>query len=187
MTERSLAWAQEAARARHSAQAQGHGSRVTCILGADPGSTTGLCWIGSAGEVLVFQCNAPAARLLASWLLESAEEGTRVIAGGERFVAGRGAGARGAEAAATRQVIDALDQLGGWHWRMAAEVKPWATDRRLAAAGLLAQCHGMPHAADACRHALFAAVHDGGYPDPLSRRAGTLHARALTPAELEGQ
>jgi hypothetical protein len=55
--------------------------------------------------------------------------------------------------------------------RSAAEVKPWATDTRLEAAGLLSACTGMRHARDAARHALFAAVKDAGAPDPLSRKA----------------
>ena len=54
--------------------------------------------------------------------------------------------------------------------RPAATVKPWATDERLKKAGLLAVCHGMPHAADAMRHLLYRAVRDAGVPDPLSRR-----------------
>lgn len=159
---------------------------ATCVLGVDPGPATGIAWLCPGQRPLVFQCNAPGAYPLASWLLEANEGPARIIAAGERFIAGRGAGARGAHASVTRAVISDLDQLAEWHWRSAAQVKPWATDARLKAAGLLEQCHGMPHAADACRHALFAAVHDGGYPDPLSRKAGTLYARSLTLEELEG-
>jgi hypothetical protein len=29
-------------------------------------------------------------------------------------------------------------------------------------------------------------IHEGGYPDPLSRKAGTLYARSLSLEELEG-
>jgi hypothetical protein len=47
-------------------------------------------------------------------------------------------------------------------------VKPWATDKRLTAAGLLAMTAKMADARDACRHALYTAVHDAGIPDPLS-------------------
>jgi hypothetical protein len=50
-------------------------------------------------------------------------------------------------------------------------VKPWATDERLEAAGLLDLTKGMRHARDAARHALFTAVKDGGVPDPLSKHA----------------
>jgi hypothetical protein len=51
-----------------------------------------------------------------------------------------------------------------------AEVKPWATDVRLAAAGLLMNTTGMRHARDAARHALFAACKHFQLPDPLSKR-----------------
>jgi len=52
--------------------------------------------------------------------------------------------------------------------RSASQVKKWATDRRLAAAGILEQTRGMGHARDAQRHALFAARMDLQWPDPLS-------------------
>jgi hypothetical protein len=54
--------------------------------------------------------------------------------------------------------------------RTAALVKPWATDKRLVAAGLLDITRGLPHARDGARHALFSAHHDSGAPDPLSSR-----------------
>lgn len=166
------------------------GQPPSCVLGVDPGPVTGVCWLGLAPwQPLAFQCSAPGAYLLAAFLLEASDGPARVILAGERFIAGRGPGARGADAAVTRQVITDLDSLSPhWHWRSAAEVKPWATDARLRAAGLLQECRGMPHAADACRHALFAAVRDGGVPDPLSQaaRRATLAARPLTPGEMTG-
>jgi hypothetical protein len=54
--------------------------------------------------------------------------------------------------------------------RAAALVKPWATDRRLTAAGLLDPTAGMGHARDAARHALYAAVHLQLTTDPLSKK-----------------
>lgn len=57
--------------------------------------------------------------------------------------------------------------------RNAARVKAWATDDRLAAAELLEPTKGMTHARDAARHALFCAVHDGGIPDPISKKWST--------------
>ncbi len=54
--------------------------------------------------------------------------------------------------------------------RHSSAVFPWATDKRLRAAGLYEATTGLVHARAASRHALFAAVHDGGLPDPLSRR-----------------
>lgn len=156
------------------------------VLGVDPGVTTGVFWLAATGPPLAYQCNASGAYPLVAFLLEANDGPAQVILAGERFVPGRGPGARGAAATATRAVIADLDGLSdGWHWRSAAQVKPWATDRRLAAAGLAAHCHGMPHAADAARHALFAAVHDAGYPDPLSRASG-LRSRPMTIDEMLG-
>jgi hypothetical protein len=160
------------------------------VLGCDPGPTTGIALLETVGtglRAMTFQCNGQSAHSLASWLIEASEGPADVMLAGERFVAGRGAGARGPAASATRSVIADLDGLGRWHWRMAGEVKPWATDARLKAAGLLGECHGMPHALDACRHALFCAVRDGGYPDPLSRKATELYARSLAREKLEKQ
>lgn len=54
--------------------------------------------------------------------------------------------------------------------RPAVRVKAWATDTRLEKVGLITATKGMSHARDAARHALFAAVRDGGIPDPLSKR-----------------
>lgn len=56
--------------------------------------------------------------------------------------------------------------------RRAVDVKAWATDQRLSAAGLLEPTKGMTHARDAARHALYAAVKDCGLRDPLSRKGG---------------
>lgn len=138
-------------------------------LGVDPGPATGIALLAYHGVPLVIQCNAVAAWGLVSWLASGLDY---PVAGGlEAFVPGRGAGARDEGAAVTRGLITELRALERvqWHVRSAAAVKPWATDKRLLAAGLLAYCKGMPHAADACRHSLFCAVHDLGWPDPLSK------------------
>ena len=76
----------------------------------------------------------------------------------------------------TRELIGVLADLAAGRpqvtviRRPAGLVLPWATNHRLAAAGLMAPTVGMPHARDAARHALYAAVRDGGMPDPLSTR-----------------
>lgn len=142
---------------------------MTVIIGADPGATCGIALLMPDGPPLVYSCNHHAAYGLVSWLIEANEGPADIIAAGEAFVPGRGAGARMTGAAVTRSLIDDLDDLLGWHWRSAAAVKPWATDRRLDAAGLLTITAKMPDGRDAARHALFAAVHDAGWPDPLSR------------------
>jgi hypothetical protein len=99
----------------------------------------------------------------------------------ERFVVGNRA-SRSSTSAAGATTRNLLGELLAWAdtfprvqvrsvQRPAGAVKPWATDERLAAAGLLDITKGMNHARDAARHALFAAVADFGQPDPLSRRA----------------
>ncbi|TDB80191.1 hypothetical protein E1091_19330 [Micromonospora fluostatini] len=109
----------------------------------------------------------------------NAATGVEVVAY-ERFVVGRRAGQSSSAAAGerTRTMVGEVEAWArGAQWRRvyarsAAEVKPWATDLRLAAAGLLDLTKGMRHARDAARHALYCAVRDLGLADPLSRRAG---------------
>lgn len=97
----------------------------------------------------------------------------------ERFVVGpRSARSnRGKDGEITRELVAlardwATRHSLSYHERRAADVKPWATDDRLATAGLLEATKGMRHARDAGRHALFCAVRCYGLTDPLSRRAG---------------
>jgi hypothetical protein len=120
-------------------------------------------------EPLVFQCNATAARGVVAWLAS----GHGDLSGGiEAFIPSRGAGARRDGAAVTRRLVTELTGSAlkiRWHERAAGLVKPWATDKRLLAAGLYQLCQGMPHARDAARHAIYCAAQDCGMPDPLSR------------------
>jgi len=151
----------------------------TYVVGVDPGRTTGIAALSfTHGEVTnaqALQCSAGWAVGLVVHLLTGARPALILLAV-ERFVVARRA-ARSRDAAAgalTRQLIGALQTAGEAHGvlvllRAAADVKPWATDERLRAAGLLEVCTGMSHARDAARHALFTAVHDAGLPDPLIR------------------
>lgn len=159
---------------------------ATCFIGCDVGVTCGLAvvyWDGSWGHPGAYQCDAGSAAALLSWLVE-VNTGSGVIGGGlpvqagiEEFRPGTGAGARGDNASVTRAQVEELKTVlvqanVPVHVRPAAMVKPWASDDRLRKAGLLTVTAGMPsHARDAQRHMLFCAVHDGGVPDPLSRRA----------------
>jgi hypothetical protein len=144
------------------------------VIGADPGVVTGIAMLAPGERPWVIQCSAPAVLAVMQLLVELAQSrGDDVTCAGERFITGRGPGARGVNATVTRELIDGLSRLPArWHWRSAAEVKPWATDTRLEAAGLLRECHGLPHGADACRHLLFCGARDLGWPDPLSREGG---------------
>lgn len=147
---------------------------MTYVMGIDPGPVVGIAVIGFDPRVepTIAQCswNAFDDVLLAL--------GGRSALAVEQFVIGRltaRANDPGANRAA-RAVIDRCQHYAREHallcyLRSAATVKPWATDERLAAAGLLAPTKGMPHARDAARHALFTAVAEFGRPDPLSKAA----------------
>lgn len=156
-------------------------SRSLFVLGVDPGETSGVVALGyTAGRltaVNVFQCGAKSTEWLAGQLLAEAESfADDVVLAVERFVVGtRAARSRTAKAGATtRDLVGRLTRPdAAWRTvaRSASEVKSWALDERLKAAGLLDATKEMRHARDAARHALFAAVADGGIPDPLSRAA----------------
>jgi hypothetical protein len=148
------------------------------VIGVDPGRTTGIAALSFADGRLVdhglLQCTPDLVQGIVDYLLDRVVLDGRRILAVERFVVRARAG-RSADAAAgeiTRDLIGALGMFQEIYsvevfLRTAAEVKPWATDKRLAAAGVTGLT-GMRHAADAARHALFAAVKDGGITDPLS-------------------
>ena len=149
-----------------------------CVIGCDPGSTTGLAvayWDEESWSFpAAYQCDGSSAAALLCYLVRANRQ-LRTRAAVEEFRAGTGAGARGPHASVTRTLVDDLTAVlkaGGVTVvaRPAVTVKLWATDKRLAKAGLLEVCRGMPHSVDAFRHLLFLAVHDLGVPDPLSRR-----------------
>jgi hypothetical protein len=143
----------------------------------DPGSTTGIAvaywdeesWLHPGA----YQCDASSAPALLAWLAGQNKPLRVLRAQVEEFRPGTGAGGRGPHASVTRTLVDDLTAVlarhrASVHVRCAADVKPWATDRRLSAAGLLEICRGQGHATDAFRHLLFCACHDCGVPDPLS-------------------
>lgn len=163
------------------------------VIGVDPGPVPGIVvldlepfavsegrWIDRAAAL---QCTANTAPYLVEALL--LEHGGAALVAVEQFVisgkSGRVSNAR--DSGVTRDLVGALQQvvsshhrgpvtgqLGTFVQRSAGQVKPWATDARLAKARLLEPTKGMRHARDAARHSLFAAVSDGGLPDPLSAR-----------------
>jgi hypothetical protein len=153
------------------------------VIGVDPGPVPGFVVLDYTDGLLtssdVVQCTAAVAPSIFGGIVEDLAE-ERTVVGLERFVV-RGRSGRSSTSKAgeqTRDLIGRLVQVAGshidpvdWHSRAAGEVKPWATDERLEAAGLLDLTKGMRHARDAARHALFTAVRDGGVPDPLSKHA----------------
>lgn len=148
---------------------------MTYVIGIDPGPTVGLALLGMSGEPLIVQCNWAAFDDVLIALTPNWHDVGLAV---EQFVTGRltpRANDPGATRAA-RAVIDRCQHYAREHaflcyLRSAAAVKPWATDERLAAVGLLAPTKGMPHARDAARHALFTGVKEFGWADPLSKAA----------------
>jgi hypothetical protein len=153
------------------------------FIGVDPGPTPGIVHLTSRAfgrrlEVDVIQCTSHVAPSVLWMLLNdcrsSLGEAPALVAI-ERFVVGRTSMKSGRAGEETRDLIGKLQKTAAEQpnvsvvLRSAAEIKPWATDVRLAHAGLLNPTKGMRHARDAARHALFAAVKDGGLPDPLSK------------------
>lgn len=155
------------------------------IIGIDPGPIAGVVRLGllrpETGTTLTeVQALQGTPGLLTDLLNMLTQLGLSAIAY-EQFVVGpraarsathaAGARARNMVGAIESWALDVLDRDLFLHQRPAAMVKPWATDERLDAAGLLEPTKGMRHARDAARHALFCAVRDYGLPDPLSRSA----------------
>ena len=146
------------------------------VLGIDPGPVPGIVLLSYAEHRLVkaeaVQCSASLAPAIIAELLTLNNTDTLVQT--EQFVIGRRA-ARSSTASAGAETREVIGEIRArWPFtvlRTAGQVKPWATDLRLEAAGLLEATKGMRHAKDAARHALFCAVHDAGVPDPLSRKA----------------
>lgn len=143
------------------------------VLGIDPGETTGLCVLWILNHRLVgiriAQCD-----------LESATHIANVFATGddtlwatEKFVVGNRAGRSSSSRAGanTRDLVGRLQaqaEMRGETFiqRSASEVKTWATNERIKAAGITTVGG---HSADSARHALYAAVKANYCPDPLSK------------------
>lgn len=145
-----------------------------CVLGVDPGLTTGIAWYSAVGTWHVAQCSPFLARRL---LVAVLSETTGWHIGVERFVVRSRAGKSNSPEARdeTLSLISFVEHLATKNdhhctLRNAGDVKPWATDDRLDEAGVLKLCKGMGHARDAARHALFTGVKAGLMTDPLSRR-----------------
>lgn len=151
------------------------------VVGVDPGPIPGVVVLGRVadGAPSIFQTDPGTVLWLLREVLTAGPAGVRRILAVERFVIGmRTARLSTPKAGAvTRDMIGAVAALGRelpgveLMQRSASEVMPWASDKRLTAAGLLDSTKGMPHARAAARHALFAAVRDGGLADPLSKGA----------------
>lgn len=150
------------------------------VIGIDPGPLPGVVRLlideghGTLTDTQALQVTPDLIEPVLDLLLAKDD---RVVVAVERFVAGPRS-SRSSTPAAGAATRDMIVEITRWttavgspvHSRSAAEVKPWASDSRLDAVGLLELTKGMRHARDAARHALYCAVKDYGLPDPLSRR-----------------
>lgn len=149
-------------------------------IGMDPGETVGLTRLTYTLDhdlimVDVVQCTSSTALDLLEVLLR-VPSGTAVFFQVEKYVrnlkgGGGKAGARTRDMVGSAVTLVQTNQMAWATSRSAVDVKAWATDGRLEAAGILPDTKGMGHARDAARHALFTAVREGKIPDPLSRKA----------------
>lgn len=159
---------------------------IDSAVGVDPGYANGLAFLdfenGRLAERTLVTVNHESARGVLGAILYARyrNEGIRRRIGSvEAWVDGRPGTSAGKEAKVTRQlVMEFAEELQEFGYtvqiRKAADVKPWATDKRLVKAGIYADdaaLHGAGrHAADGCRHALFGAKEQGICPDPLRTR-----------------
>ena len=162
------------------------------VIGVDPGGTTGVFWFqlppADVAEEYrragVYPASGAVQMHGADGVLPYVERriaqrtpGERVVLAVEDFVVGGRAGRSrtGQGGKTARNLIGSLSELYSDTvsvvLRPAGAVKPWATDHRLGDAGLLTLTQSLPHARDAARHALYAAVKAGLMPDPLSPAA----------------
>lgn len=154
-----------------------HPSALT-VIGVDPGPVPGFVRLryldGELKPVAtqVVQCSANAVLGVFNALLDTNPYAVQI----ERFVdsSRSGRSRNRADLDATREVVAIATAQSNSRGvpvslRRAVDVKPWATDERLDAAGLLEATKGMRHARDAARHALFLAC-QLGMPDPLSTK-----------------
>lgn len=148
------------------------------VIGIDPGSTTGLARLDLDGfrDPVLTQATDPAQVITEIERLIGAQAPEEVLLAAEQFVVGPRAGRSSTPSGgkAARLIIGSLVVFAAergitLRLRPAVVAKKWATDHRLREAGLYVK--GAPHARDAARHALYAAVADGRFPDPLSSRA----------------
>lgn len=160
---------------------------IDSCIGIDPGPATGICFLDYRDGILagrtLLQADAGSAAIVLTGMLTayyvnarrtSLAPAGRRVASVERFVTGASAGSRGKAADVTRQLVMELAEVLQGHGytvklRNAGEVKPWASDKRLQAAGIVTGAlHGdMNHSYDAARHCLLGAVQAGITPDPL--------------------
>lgn len=145
---------------------------MICTIGIDPGPSTGivvLLWDGRLWGTHAFQCTSSSAAFLLSFLIDRFSPAVVAI---EEFEVRRGSGGTtGKDADTTKQVRYEAEQISSnkgiiLSVNKPGNVKPWATDKRLAKIGFPLGAK-FKDARDAARHALFSMVKHGLAPDPL--------------------
>jgi len=151
---------------------------IRTVLGVDPGGTTGISLLdyrADRGYVLDTGMSVETgidARRTFEIIKTSAKVADFVAV--EKFIVGRRSTRSGSAAAGekARELVGLVGTLPKpVARRTAAQVKKWATNKRLDAAGLLAPTASTVNhhdLRDATRHALMCLVMDLGCPDPLS-------------------
>lgn len=153
------------------------------LIGLDPGKTTGVClvrlpernvaWSDSRIQREWFQFSYPQLHDFLLHYVRSTHSDTDTSwLFTEGFVTGNGGGSKGKDADLTRaQITAAQNTLPYATHRTArpADVKPWATDKRLARAGLKYPWEGtaMRHTTDGGRVLSYLAVMNFLMRDPL--------------------
>ncbi len=151
---------------------------IRTVLGVDPGGTTGISLLdyradsGYLLDTILSSEMSDNARLTFARLQLRAKLVDFVAV--EKFIVGRRSTRSGSAAAGekARELVGLVGTLPKpVSRRTAAQVKKWATNKRLEAAGLLAPTASTVNhhdLRDATRHALMCLVVDLGCPDPLS-------------------
>lgn len=155
------------------------------VLGIDPGKTTGMGLVAYDPEdpngYSVHWLGEIPTRIEVYGIALASDAHLVAI---ERFISGpRAAMGKDRVAADTARSIvsDVLALERNVIVRNAADVKRWATDRRLASAGLLAPtAEYSNHGRDAVRHALYSLVSGFHCPDPMGRTFRRLHPNRVS-------
>lgn len=149
---------------------------MTSFGGIDAGPSTGIAvlTVNPRGEFewAVMQVNGELALSAISWVYDLF---CPAAVGVEKFVVSNRAGTKGKDAEITRRIATHAYEAAYAirreppsmsFYRMAAEIKPWATDKRLEKTGFPMGTK-FKDARDAGRHALYCACRDGKVRDPL--------------------
>lgn len=162
---------------------------MTQIIGVDPGPDTGILSLFPHDGVVTMralQVDAGSVTEALEWLheLANAHKTTKTVIAHERYVIGPGTHKLAAQSA-SQITRDLNGRIAGMARATptgqlqivvvetrAVDVKRWASEQRLRAAGVWTLTKGMRHARSAGWHACHTAVFRCGWPDPLGLDSG---------------